>query len=303
MHICKSRRYLLSVLLIAMLLGSVLAGCGAAGGQGNQGNAGEPFNIAVIPVQTEGQLKEAMERLKTILQDKLGRPVAINDYPDYNGVVEAMNFGQVDLAFYGPLTYVIAHEKSGAEAIVVQLVQGKPYYYSYIIAHKDSPWNSLDDLLKDPKSIRFAFGDINSTSGSLVPGIELKRRGVFTTAERHSFLNVRYTGSHDVTALAVQNKQVDAGAIDSAIYEGLVGQKKVDGSQIKVLWQSDKLFQYPWAVKKGTDEATVKKLQDAFLGIRDEAILKGFAISGFQTATDADYEPIRAAAEQDGKLK
>ncbi len=289
--------------IVALMLIVILAvGCGGNAAT-KKPTAGQPFKVAVIPAQTQGQMKEAMEKLKGILEAKLGRTVTINEYPDYNGVVEAMNFGQIDMAFFGPLTYVIAHHKSGAEAIVTQLVKGKPHYYSYILTHKDSPWNTIDDMLKDSSKVNFAFGDPNSTSGSLVPTLELKKRNVFTSAEKHSFKNVRYTGSHDVTALAIQNKQVDAGAIDSAIYEGLVEQKKVDGSQMKVIWQSDKLFQYPWAVKKGTDADTIKKLQEAFVGIKDEVILKGFAISGFEKASNADYEAIRAAAEKEGKLK
>ncbi|WP_166239526.1 phosphate/phosphite/phosphonate ABC transporter substrate-binding protein [Paenibacillus turpanensis] len=296
----------LSVTIAACLVLLALSACGTKEQTQTSDSdkpKAEPFEIAVIPAQTQGQMKEAMDKLQTLLQEKLAMPVSVKEYPDYNGVVEAMNFGHVDMAFFGPLTYVIAHHKSGAEAIITQLVKGKPYYHSYIIAHKDSPWNSLDELLKESSKLSFAFGDPNSTSGSLVPGIELKNRGVYETAEKHSFANLKFTGSHDVTALAVQNKQVDAGAIDSAIYEGLVEQKKVDGSQIKVLWQSDKLFQYPWAVKKGTDPELVKKLQEAFVGITDETILKGFAISGFAAASNADYEPIRLAAEKEGKLK
>ncbi len=246
---------------------------------------------------------EAIDTLQGIVAEALGKEVLIEDYPDYNGVVEAMNYGQVDMAFFGPLTYVIAHHKSGAEAIIVQLVKDKPYYYSYIIAHKDNPSESLDDLLKRTGDVSFAFGDPNSTSGSLVPGRELKNRGVYTSATEYAMKDVRFTGSHDITALSVQNKEVDAGAIDSAIYENLVEQGTVDGQQIKILWQSEPLFQYPWAVKKGTDAPTIAKLQETFVGIQDETILKGFGISGFAKTSDADYESIRAAAEAEGRLE
>lgn len=263
----------------------------------------DAFRIAVIPVQTEGQLGEAIDKLQVLLSDVLGREVTVQDYPDYNGVVEAMNYGHVDMAFFGPLTYVIAHEKSGAEAIVVQLVEGKPNYYSYIITHKDQPWNSLDDLFAEPSQIAFAFGDPNSTSGSLVPGAELKNRGVMTDETHYQLKEVRYTGSHDVTALAVQNKHVDAGAIDSAIYDNLVKKGVIDGNQIKVIWQSEELFQYPWAVRKGTDPELIAQLQDVFVGIQDETILQGFGISGFATTSDADYESIRVVAEQEGRLE
>ncbi|MCI3920135.1 phosphate/phosphite/phosphonate ABC transporter substrate-binding protein [Paenibacillus sp. TRM 82003] len=289
--------------MITLLLLFAVAGCGGGTtGEATSGESEEPFRIAVIPVQTEGQLGEAMTKLQDILGEALGREVDIQDYPDYNGVVEAMNFGQVDMAFFGPLTYVIANDKSGAEAIVVQLVKDIPYYYSYIITHKDNPWNSLDELFADPGSVSFAFGDPNSTSGSLVPGVELKNRGVLQSATESKLKEVTYTGSHDITALAVQNKDVDAGAIDSAIYDNLVAQGTIDGQQFKIIWQSEQLYQYPWAVKQGTDPALIALLQETFEGITDETVLSGFGISGFARTSDADYESIRVVAEQEGRL-
>lgn len=291
-----------SMLIMLTIIIALAAGCGSQTNE-SPGQAAADFKIAVIPSQNQGDMQTAMNKLAGILKEKLNRNVTIQVYPDYNGVVEAMNFGQVDMAYLGPLTYVIAHHNSGAEAIVTQLIKGKPYYHSYIITHKDHPWNSLDDLLKDSKNNSFAFGDPNSTSGSLIPGIELKKRGVYTDPNTHQFKELRFTGSHDVTALAVQNKQVDAGAIDSAIYDMLVEQKKVDGNQIKVIWKSDDLFQYPWAVKKGTDQQTIDQLREAFLGVQDAEVLHAFGASGFTKAENKDYEAIRAAAEQQGLLK
>jgi phosphonate transport system substrate-binding protein len=285
----------------------------ACGGEGNTNEVTDQndqnaesagvFEIAVIPAQNQGDMQTAMTKLGDVLEQKLNREVAVNVYPDYNGVVEAMNFGQVDMAFFGPLTYVIAHEKSGAEAIITQLIDDSPFYYSYIITHKDSPWETLEGLLKDSKDVTFTYGDPNSTSGSLIPSIELKNRGVYTDPDNHEFKNVRFSGSHDVTALSVQNKQVDAGAIDSAIYDILVEEGTVDGEQFKVIWQSDKLFQYPWAVQKDTDQETIDKLREAFLEITDPEILDAFGASEFAIAENKDYEAIREAAEKDGRLK
>ncbi|MCM3705102.1 MULTISPECIES: phosphate/phosphite/phosphonate ABC transporter substrate-binding protein [Cytobacillus] len=263
----------------------------------------EKFTIGVIPVQTEGSMEAAMEKLQSTLSEKLDREVAVEVYPDYNGVVEAMNYDKIDMAYFGPLTYVVAHEKSGAKAIITQLIDGEPFYYSYIITHKDNPWNSLEDLLKNSSETDFAFGDINSTSASLIPAMELKNRKVYKSENDHSFKSVRFTGSHDATALAVQNKQVDAGAVDSAIYNQLVDSGKVDGDQIKTIWKSEKLFQYPWAVHENTDEETIKALKEAFLAIEDPEILDAFGASGFTEASNKDYESIREAALKEGLIK
>lgn len=289
-----------TVSALFLVLALLLAGCGSNAGDGDKENTDAAFTIGVIPVQTVGEMETAMDKLQTILTEKLNRQVSVEVYPDYNGVVEAMNYNKIDMAYFGPLTYVVAHQKSGAKAIITQLIDGEPFYHSYIITHKDSPLNSIEDLVAHSKEIDFAFGDINSTSGSLIPSIELKDRGVFESEDVHQFKSVRYTGSHDATALAVQNKQVGAGAIDSAIYDQLVDSGKIDGSLFKTIWQSKKLFQYPWAVHKDTDEETIQKLKDAFLTIDDDEILAAFGASGFTEAADEDYESIRQAAIKQG---
>ncbi len=296
----------LTMIMMVLVLG-LLAAC-SSNEQGNDSSDGsekkddEAFTIGVIPVQTEGEIEKAMNKLQAELSKKLDRDVEITTFPDYNGVVEAMNYNKIDMAYFGPLTYVIAHEKSGAKAIVTQLIDGEPFYHSYVITNADNEWNSLDEFLEDSKSRSFAFGDPNSTSGSLIPSIELQNRGVFEDQDKNSFESVRYTGSHDATALSVQNKQVDAGAIDSAIYNQLVESGKVDGDKLKVIWKSEKLFQYPWAVAKETDEETIDKLQNAFLSIDDETILNAFGASGFTKASNDDYESIRKAADKQGLL-
>lgn len=289
----KMKKAFLTILFLSFSL--ILAAC--------NNEETEPFTIGVIPAQTEGSMENAMNKLQTTLTEGLNQDVEIEVYPDYNGVVEAMNYDKINMAFFGPLTYVVAHEKSGAQAILTQLVEGEPFYHSYIITHAENEWNSLEALLETTEEIDFAFGDQNSTSGSLIPSIELQDRGVYQSEDEHSFQSIRYTGSHDATALAVQNKQVDAGAIDSAIYNQLVESEKVNGDQLKIIWESDKLFQYPWAVHAETDEETINKIKQTFLSIDDEEILDAFGATGFTEATNEDYESIRQAAIKEGIIE
>ncbi|MFG6495250.1 phosphate/phosphite/phosphonate ABC transporter substrate-binding protein [Fictibacillus sp. UD] len=293
----------LGLLLMALIL--VLSACGTKkeDTKNNKANKDDVFTIGVIPAQTEGEMKGALDKLQNLLIKKMDREVKITSYPDYNGVVEAMNYDKIDMAYFGPLTYVVAHEESGAKAIVTQLIKGEPFYYSYLITHKDSQYESIDDMISDVKNVKFAFGDPSSTSGSLIPSIKLKDEGVYKSESENEFNNVRFTGSHDATALAVQNKQVDVGAIDSAIYDKLVEEGSIDGDQFKVIWKSEKLFQYPWAVSKNTDSETMKKLQDIFLDIKDKEILDAFGATGFTKADNKDYESIRKAAIKEGTIK
>lgn len=291
--------------LVAVLGAVIFFGCSSPMLQGNQAkpDAKETLKVGVIPALNQGNTKAGLDKLAGHLSQELGVKAELKVFPDYNAVVEGMNYDQIDLAYFGPLTYVIANHQGGAQAIVTQLVKGQPFYYSYIIVHKDSPLNTIEDLIRNSKTIRFAFGDPSSTSGSLIPGIELKNRKVYRGPTDHDFKELKFTGSHDVTALAVQDKGVDAGAIDQAFFDVLKEKKKIDGDKFKVIWQSEKLFQYPWAVKKGTSSEMIEKLRAAFLKISDQDILDAFGASGFTKAEHKDYEAVRQAAEADGRLK
>ncbi|MDQ0428712.1 phosphonate transport system substrate-binding protein [Planomicrobium stackebrandtii] len=288
------------------MLALFLAACGDESTEDGSSTASEneePFTIGVIPAQTEGEMQTAMDKLQALLSEELDREVEIEVYPDYNGVVESMNYDQIDMAYLGPLTYVIAEANSNAQAIITQLVDGEPFYNAYVITHTDNPVTSLDELLENPGEVQFAFGDPNSTSGSLIPSIELQDRGVYESEQENQFETVRFTGSHDATALAVQNKQVDAGAIDSAIYNQLLESGKIDGDQLKIVWESEPLFQYPWAVLESTDDETVAKLRETFLAIEDPEILDAFGATGFTEADNADYESIKQAAIKQGIIE
>lgn len=280
-------------LFFAMIALLFIVGCGNQ--DGNQGATQDQpvLKVAAIPAQSTGVVEDGYKKLEAELAEKLNREVALEIYPNYNAVVEAINYGHIDLAFLGPTTYLIAHEQSGAEAILTPLINGEPYYYSYIITHADSPWNTLDELLAEVGEVNFAFGSISSTSGSIIPSYELLQRGVFKSENEHEFKSVVYTGSHDVTAQQVQNKLVDAGGIDSAIFHSLAQKGEIDESQFKILWQSEQLYQYPWVVPANTDRELVTQIQEVFLNITDEEILRVFGgASGFVITDPDKYENV-----------
>lgn len=305
------KRKFLGFTVFIIVAAILLAGCGqekaAPGGKAETGPGTKPdskqeFTIGIIPQQSQGAVKTAMDKLQEVLQKNLNRPVKITVYPDYNGVVEAMNYHKVDMAYFGPLTFVVANQKSGAQAIIAELINGDPHYQSYIITRKDSGIASLDDLKQKAAQSTFAFGDPESTSGALFPSIELKELGLFTDKNNHKFKQVVYTGSHDATALAIKQGNAQVGGIDSVVFGILDKKGTIHADDFRILWQSKKLFEYPWAVQKDTDPALIKQIQDAFISIKDPEILDAFGASGFTTAKTSDFDDIKQAAESMGRL-
>jgi phosphonate transport system substrate-binding protein len=287
------RRSMFSVMLLVL---SSIVGC-------DRQPPIAPLRVGVIPAQTEGEIAVGMKRLQEHLAKKLGRRVEVEVYPEYNGVVEAINYKKIDIAYLGPFTYVVAHHKSGAKAIVTQLINGEPFYYAKIIVPARSSYQTLDDLIAGKSNVRFMFGSINSTSGCIVPSAELLARGAYRNENDHDFKSLQFGGSHDVVALSVQNGSADAGAVDSALLASLEASGKIDASKVREIWVSEKLFQYPWTVRSDMNDVMIGQIQDAFLTISDPSTLMAFGgASGFTKCTDADYDRIREIAKKLGKL-
>ncbi|GAE35718.1 phosphate/phosphite/phosphonate ABC transporter substrate-binding protein [Halalkalibacter akibai] len=261
------------------------------------------FKIAVIPSQSMGEMQTGLDNLETHLSESLGREVVVEQYPNYNAVVEAINYHHIDLAFLGPLTYLIAHEQSGAQAIITQEVDGSPFYYSYIITHADREWEDLDEMLEDRAEVDFAFASISSTSGHLIPGLHLRNLGHYDSEDDHEFNQIQFAGSHDIVTTLVRDQTVDAGAVDSAILEALMKEDEANGGSlredIKVIWQSEQLYQYPWVVPADTSDALITQLQEAYAEIEDPEILRIFGgATRFVEADDSQYADVLEAARE-----
>lgn len=271
---------------------------GAAPAQGAK-DAPAKITLMAIPTQGAQNFEQRMKKLGELLSKESGLNVEVQVGTNYAAVVEALRFGKVDGAYLGPFTYVVANAQSGARAIITMNIKGKPYYYSYLIVPKDSPLQEIRDNqgLAALKGKKFAFGDPGSTSGSLIPRLALKNAGL----DPEKDIQPNFTGGHDKTLLAVANGQAEVGAIDSAIFEHTLSKNfPNEFGKVRVIWKSQELYQYPWAVRNELPAETARKLQQAFLKITDPDVLNAFGADGFVAADDQKYDDIRAAAKAFG---
>ena len=75
----------------------------------------------------------------------------------YDEINELIRKGEVDLAFICTGPYASGRERYGFEALATPIVRGEPYYQSYLIVNRDSPFNKFEDL----RGRKFAFTDPN----------------------------------------------------------------------------------------------------------------------------------------------
>jgi phosphonate transport system substrate-binding protein len=252
--------------------------------------AADELRVAVIPeVATTSSSYAQKQPLIDMLQKATGRPVRIIIPTNYAATVEAIGNDGVDLAYFGGLTFVKANALYGVRPLV-QRVEDRKFHALFIASAANASLSSLKDL----KGKTFAFGDVNSTSGHLIPARDLLAAGVDPDTD----LRARFTGNHTATALAVASGQVDAGALDESVYHKMVDDKTIDASKARVFYTTQPFADYVWAVRKDLDAATVAGIRHGFLRASDPALLALLRATRFVTANDREYDDIRAIAKR-----
>jgi phosphonate transport system substrate-binding protein len=229
--------------------------------------------------------------LRNYLARAIGQEVSLIVPTNYNATVEGLGNGSLDFAYLGGLTYVKAHQMYGVTPLVQRAADKQ--FHSLMIAPAGSALKKPGDL----KGKSFAFGDINSTSGHLIPYSVMKAAGLDVDKD----LKYRYTGSHPATAKAVESRGVDAGAIDESVFRQMVASGAVDGKKVQVFFTSQPFLDYVWVARKDIGSAEQAKFSAAFMNLepgRDAAILEILRGENFVRANDGEYEDIRRIARE-----
>jgi phosphonate transport system substrate-binding protein len=200
-----------------------------------------------------------------------------------------MRFGRIDVAYFGPLSYVLARSKAEIEAFAVGVSRGSPTYTSVVVVPADSTIRALADL----RGRTVAYGDTASTSSHLVPRAMIQDAGLVA---QNDYKTV-YLGAHDAVARAVETGKVDAGALSKPIFESLLKSGKVDGAKVRVLAETKPIPNYPMALQSKLTPELKARIRAAFLDIKDPVLLKNFRAEAFAPTDDRAYDVLRDTAK------
>jgi len=258
----------------------------------------QPLRVSMIPTTDPGKATREMQPLVDYLSRKTSGPVQMTVPTNYAAVVEALVNDQVDIAHLGGFTYVQSSKRAGVKPLAQR--DRDRNFHSQFVTQPGSPIQSLSDL----KGRSFAFGDVNSTSGHLMPEYFMRENKV----DPEAIAKAIYTGGHDATLLAVANGKVEAGALDEAVFQRMTSSGKVDPAKVRVFWTTPPFFDYVWVARKGLDAKVASAVQDAFLALdpadpEQKQILESLSASKYLVANDGDYDKLRQAAVQAGLLK
>jgi phosphonate transport system substrate-binding protein len=216
------------------------------------------INFGVISTEASINQKKNWEPFVEAMSRATGLKINAFYATDYAGVIEAMRFNKVQIAWFGNKSGMEAVDRASGQ-VMAQVVSkdGSIGYYSHVIVHKDSPYTAIDDILKCDKSLDFGIGDPNSTSGFLVPTAYIfAARGI---DPKSCFKTVR-NASHQANAMAVANKQVAAATNNSEDLQR-VGVTAPDArKEIRIIWTSPMIPLDPIVWRKDLDPAVKTKL-------------------------------------------
>jgi phosphonate transport system substrate-binding protein len=293
----NTSRNSLAFLLASLMTAALAAACAGRGEP--SGRATQPtLRLSMIPTTDPGRMLRESQPLVDYLQGETGAKIELTIPTNYAAVVEAVGSDQVDIAHFGGFTYVQASKRFGVRPLVQR--DRDQSFHSVFLTQPGSDINGLGDL----KGHTFAFGDVNSTSGHLMPEYFMRQSGV----EPEVITKAVYTGGHDATALAVANKKVDAGAMDELVFGRMTKEGKLAAESVRVFYTTPPYFDYVWAARKGLDPKLAESFASALLKLDaadagHKKVLDILSATKYVRADDRDYEKLRQAAKDAGLLQ
>ena len=225
------------------------------------------LRVALLPDENASTIIQNAQPLRAHLERALSRQVEIVVTTDYSSMIEAMRFGRIEVAYFGPFSYV----------------------QSVMIAQAGGTVRELADTRGRP----FGFGDQASTSSHLVPRATILQRTGLVGGRDY---RVVHLGTHDAVARAVQGGQVPAGALSKPILDTLVRRGTIDAARVVEIGLSEPIPNYPMVLQGNLTEALKAAIRSAFLDLRDAEVLRSFRVEGFAPTNDEAYNVLRETA-------
>ena len=249
------------------------------------------FNMVFVPASEKGDESDYTGLIE-IVEELTGFEINTIKVTDYNAAVEAMRAGRAHIAWYGGKTYIKAAEIADAEAFAAGVRPGEKDagYYAYFVVKKDSKIKKFTDI----KGKVLSLNSIGSTSGDLIPQVELAKINLSTTNE-DDFENVFYAGSHDACLLAVLNNKSDVCGMSSRNFEARLADNTFKKEDVRIIHKSDRVPPPPLAFSKRIPLEDRNKIKKAVLDAHKHGTIGGYGgkMSHYISVKDSDYDVLR----------
>jgi phosphonate transport system substrate-binding protein len=259
------------------------------------------FNLGILGGENAQDRLASNECYRARIEEALGVPVKVFTPADYDGVIQGLLGGTLDMAWLGASGYAkIA--LTDPEAVEVRLTKmnsnGSTGYYSIGFARKDSGITSIEGA----KGKVFAFAEPNSTSGYLVPGAELSAK--YGDLKSY-FGEVKMSGGHEQTIVGVANGDFAAGVswadgvgnwedgYNSGAFRKAADAGLVDMNDIQEIWRSTLIPEGPMVVRKALPADVKDKVTQLTADLWETDAECAYGVAAGEAK---DFVPVEAAA-------
>ncbi|WP_038203977.1 phosphate/phosphite/phosphonate ABC transporter substrate-binding protein [Xenophilus azovorans] len=268
-------------------------------------DAAAPVRFGILPLGGAFESRNDWEPLLADLARALGRPVSVLSVTSYAALEQAIQRGEVDMAFLSGRMALDAVTLHGMK-VVAQVTRhdGLPGYRALLLGRRGTP-ATLQAVLDAPERWRLARGEARSVSGYIVPQLQLflPNRIVMETRFRSELV-----GTHQAAALAAANGDADVATNNTADFERFKLQFPAEAARLQVLWESD-LIPHAQIVMRGDYPPAFQAQVQAFLtgyarapgprGYAERAVLKALHdLAGFVAADNSSLLPAARLAYQ-----
>jgi phosphonate transport system substrate-binding protein len=233
------------------------------------------LDVGLIPSEADTvQQKQDTQPLFDFISKGIGVPVSDNITTSYGALVEAQKNSQVQLGYYGPLSFLLAEQQFGAIPITVDSPDGKTpgNYHSLLVAGKNSGITTVADV----KGKDFVFVDPASTSGYLFPIAMLKQSGIDPSKD----IKPRFSGSHGNSILAIAKGQVPCGGTNDGNLQQAIDQGVVKQDDLVILMKSNDIPNGPFAIRPDLDKRAAALLITVIGQFNDPKVFKAVGLAG-----------------------
>jgi phosphonate transport system substrate-binding protein len=259
----------------------------------------DALTFAIVPTEETVAELELYKPVTDRMAEVTGKKIEFFMPTSYASVVEGLLGGFVDVAVLGPYSYVIANEKDVTIEVFAtyakkpgHLQEEGPGYRAALISKKGSKFTDIASL----KGATVGLTDPGSTSGNLMPRVVFGEV-VGMDIEKY-FGKIAYTGSHELSTVAVAEGKVDAAFVATHRFDNVVNKGDVKLDEFLVLWQSDPIPQDPFVYRNTLCKDIRDNIAKTFLGLKDQPNAKKFLANvksnTFVPMTSKDYDIIRA---------
>ncbi len=264
--------------------------------------APKELRFSVIPDFNKAKLAEIAKLLADHLTKKLGVPVRYEPSNDYTSAVNGLIANKLDFVWLGGKTTVDALDEGKGQVRVLATRDIDLAFKTYFIANKKlvddgtvAKMTNLADLKASAKNLTFTFGDVNSTSGHLMPRHFLTEAGINPDKDFKS-MGYQASSGHAGTLKAVVSGAADIGALNFGYWDKATDEDK---AAAPIIYTTPGYVDYSWVGHTRVGEAMLTKITEAFTGLQmsnaeDKAILDAWsAKEKFLPADGAKWDSIR----------